>query len=99
MRCGKWLHAMIAMERDDDAHLDSEDEHICRGGDDQEEVGHVHQPRKGQWHRCTGGLVNLINIYGSPGSMTYRDKGYNSVKNYIKALIAPESKIFFSSTP
>ena len=39
---------MIDMVTDDDAHLDSKDDHIGRGGDDQEEVGHVHQPGEGQ---------------------------------------------------
>ena len=51
---------MIDKVTDDDANLDSEDDHVGRGGDDQEEVGHVHQPGEGQ-----GGvrwLGNLINI-------------------------------------
>ena len=50
------------MVTDDDAHLDSEDDHVGRGGDDQEEVGHVHQPGEGQGAGDVVGLVNLINI-------------------------------------
>ena len=35
---------IIDMLTDDDAHLDSEDDHVGRGGNYKEEVGHVHQP-------------------------------------------------------
>ena len=67
------------MVTDDDAHLDSEDDHVGRGGDDQEEVGHVHQPGEGQGAGDIVGLVNLINIKSSSRCMTCDLKDNNAV--------------------
>ena len=49
---------MIDVVIGDDADLDTEDDHIDRGGDDQEEVGHVHQPGVGKV--LGGGVVGLV---------------------------------------
>ena len=74
---------MIDMVIDDDADLDTEDDHIDRGGDDQEEVGHVHQPGVG--HGDDDGvvwLVYLIYIKSCSGSMTSNHYDHNAVQHH-----------------